>query len=374
MDEQIKNLDVMIATHPDEDHIGGLSGALNYATVETVYSPVTEHDTKTFKSLLKYIGKQGVTLTVPDDATVFKLGSAEVEILGPVNEDKETNNNSIVTKITYGSNSFLFMGDAEISEEFSLIKGKKNIRCDVIKIGHHGSNSSTTYSLINNAVPQYAVISVGKDNSYGHPTDAVLHKLDIRKIEIFRTDLQGDIYCSSDGVNITFTTEKRDASKIEELGVIPKGTTYVCNTNSKKFHIPTCDSVSDMAEKNKLYSTQTAEELIEQRYEPCKRCNPAKKASPKSNTDIPNSDSSASAETPAKNDGETSVVPAPVPAPEPAPAPVGTSYVLNTNTMKFHKPGCSSVSDMSAKNRSDVTASRDEIIAQGYVPCKRCNP
>lgn len=308
MDEQIKNLDVMIATHPDEDHIGGLSGALNYATVETVYSPVTEHDTKTFKSLLKYIGKQGVTLTVPDDATVFKLGSAEVEILGPVTEGADTNNNSIVTRITYGSNSFLFMGDAEFAEEYSLIKARKDVSCDVIKIGHHGSKTSSTYALINTAKPAYAVISAGKNNEYGHPTEEVLKKLSIRNIEIYRTDQQGDVFCMSDGENISFETEKRskkDLKKIPDmedasgensdsngnnsdsksgvgadLGIestprtVPDGTTYVLNISSKKFHIPTCDSVSDMAEKNKAFSDRSADEIIALGYKPCQRCKP----------------------------------------------------------------------------------------------------
>ena len=107
----------MIATHPDADHIGGLSGALNYAKAYVCYSPVTTHDTKTFNSLLKYLDKRGGTLQVPEAGTSFELGSAKVEILGPVKEGDSTNNMSIVTKITYGNTSFLFMGDAETAEE-----------------------------------------------------------------------------------------------------------------------------------------------------------------------------------------------------------------------------------------------------------------
>ena len=122
---EIAKLDYMIATHPDADHIGGLSGALNYASVGTCYSPVLTNDTKTFRDLEKYLKKQGVKMKVPAAGTTFVLGSAKVELLGPVSVNAEMNNNSIVTKITYGTTSFLFMGDAEFDEENSLIDAKK---------------------------------------------------------------------------------------------------------------------------------------------------------------------------------------------------------------------------------------------------------
>ena len=120
--KEIDKLDYMIATHPDADHIGGLSGALNFASVGVCYSPVESHDTKTFESLVKYLNKQNASITVPTTGTEFQLGRATVEILGPIHKSDDTNNNSIVTRITVGEVSFLFMGDAELEEEKSLIE------------------------------------------------------------------------------------------------------------------------------------------------------------------------------------------------------------------------------------------------------------
>lgn len=206
--KKIKNIDYMIATHSDADHIGGLAGALNYAKVGKCYSMITSHDTKTFKNLLKYLGKQDIALTVPRADETFKLGSALVKLIGPIYSSEESNNNSIIVKITYGENSFIFMGDAEEEEEATLLASGKDLSGDVIKIGHHGSSNSTSDALLQEVNPVFAVVSVG-DNSYGHPTKIVLNRLKKLHISVYRTDLQGDIICSSDGINISFSTEKK---------------------------------------------------------------------------------------------------------------------------------------------------------------------
>ena len=119
-----------------------------------------------------------------------------------------------MSKITYGSNSFLFTGDAGIEEENTLINSKKDLSCDVLKVGHHGSKESTGDAFLKKAKPKYAVISVGADNSYGHPTAEVLSRLSNANVELYRTDLQGDILCNSDGRNITFTTEKKASTDV----------------------------------------------------------------------------------------------------------------------------------------------------------------
>lgn len=206
--KEVKKLDYMIATHQDADHIGGLSAALNYATVQTCYSPVTTYDSRTFFNLLRYLAKNKASLTIPKCGAVFKLGSAKVEILGPVRMGKEANNDSIVTRITYGDTSFLLMGDAECEEEYDIIDEFSDLSCDLIKIGHHGSSHSTSGDLLDLANPVYAVISVGK-NSYGHPTKETLKRLKSKKITVFRTDKDGDITVSSDGTNLFINTEKK---------------------------------------------------------------------------------------------------------------------------------------------------------------------
>ena len=160
----VSYLDVMVATHPDADHIGGLSGALNYATVGVAYSPVTEHDTKTFQSFVKYLNKQGVSITVPKAGDTFKIGSATATVLGPRTLSSESNNNSIVLRIVYGNTSFLLTGDAETDEENSILNSGQTVKSTVLKVAHHGSKYSSGYRFIREVAPQYAVISAGSDN------------------------------------------------------------------------------------------------------------------------------------------------------------------------------------------------------------------
>lgn len=295
---QISYLDVMVATHTDADHIGGLPGALNYAKVGTAYCPVTSGTTKTFQSFVRYLKKQGKSITVPEAGDEFSLGGAQVRILGPTDPQAEGNNSSIVLKVTFGDTSFLFTGDAEREEEQELLESGYDLESTVLKVGHHGSDTSTSYLFLRTVNPQYAVISVGADNTYGHPTEAVLSRLRDADVKTCRTDLQGTITAVSDGKKVTFQT-KRNAD-INTLGNAGSG------------------QKDETGQKNKAVSS-------------------AGKAAA--------SDSSAK-----------------------------KTYVLNTNTHKFHDPDCSSVSQMKEKNKRIITESRDQIIADGYDPCGRCHP
>lgn len=201
----ISHIDVMIATHPHEDHIGGLSGALNACTVGTVYSPVTQWDTKVFANLVKYADKRGVSLTVPKVGESFMLGQAKVTFLSPAKAYKETNDLSIVVRVEYGGTSFLFTGDAEWEPEHDMISSGRTLRSTVLKVGHHGSSSSTSYVFLREIMPEYAIISVGRDNTYGHPTETVLSRLRDAGCKIYRTDELGTIICQSDGQALSFT-------------------------------------------------------------------------------------------------------------------------------------------------------------------------
>lgn len=290
---KIKKIDYIIATHPDADHIGGLSGALNYAKVDICFSSVSEHDTKTFKSLKKYLKKQGVNINVPKSNISFNLESAKVELFITNSSVDDTNNDSIITKITYGDNSFIFMGDAGKEEEKELISEKYSLACDVIKVGHHGSRDATSRELLKNAKPKYAVISVGEQNAYGHPTKETLYRLKSQNIILYRTDVNGDILCSSDGKELSFIVDKNASDEVlwstqsinndassnntvissKEVKV-PEGTTFVLNTNTKKFHLPKCQSVYEIKDKNRKCVSLTRNEIIEQGYSPCNSCKP----------------------------------------------------------------------------------------------------
>lgn len=277
-------LDVIVATHVDADHIGGLSGALNYASVGTAYCPETTGTTETFQSFVKYLAQRGKQITVPTAGETFALGGAQIQILGPLHRAEDSNDNSIVLKVSFGATSFLFTGDAERAEEQDLLNSGVNLQSTVLKVGHHGSDTSTSYPFLRAVAPQYAVISVGAGNSYGHPTEAVLSRLRDAGVTTFRTDMQGEITAVSDGQTINFSTAKNavaiasaNAGGGNADGAVGAGTTagsYVLNTNSHKFHLPSCSSVETISPKNRKDVNESREQIISEGYAPCKRCNP----------------------------------------------------------------------------------------------------
>lgn len=200
----VEHLDYVICSHAHEDHVGGLSAALTACTADRVYAPVTYYDTKAFGNFVRKTEEQGLNVTVPEAGDSFSLGSAQVEILACDPDAEETNNTSIVLKIVYGQTSFLFTGDAEAEVERALLDAGADVSATVLKVGHHGSETATSYRFLNEVMPQYAVISVGRDNSYGHPHEAVLSRLRDADVTVLRTDELGDIECSSDGRSVTF--------------------------------------------------------------------------------------------------------------------------------------------------------------------------
>ena len=260
--EHTQAISVMIATHPHDDHIGGLAAALNAVPVDVIYSPVTEWDSKSWQSLEKYADAQGTPIVVPSEGDVFSLGGATVTVLHCWPDAWTENDMSIVVRLDYGSTSFLFTGDAEASSEYMMLdEGLEH--ADVLKVGHHGSRSSSTVEFIEAVSPTYAVISCGAENQYGHPHEETLAAL--AGSTILRTDQLGTIVFHSDG---RVLTHSKAEDKTEETTAA-----YIGNRNSMKFHYPDCQSVADMAEHNKV-PLASREDAIALGYKPCGRCKP----------------------------------------------------------------------------------------------------
>jgi competence protein ComEC len=276
----VSHLAYIVGTHAHEDHIGGLAGALNYATIDTALCPVTESESGAFRNFVKYLGAQGKTVSVPRPGDIFTLGGAEFTILGPIKPTSEPNNTSIVLKLTYGAVRFLFTGDCERDEEADILETGRDLSATVLKVGHHGSETGTSYPFLREIMPQYAVISCGEHNSYGHPHEATLSKLRDADVTVFRTDMQGTITATSDGRTVNFTVERNadaqtNPTAADRRTLVPSGAPQTAdaarigNRNTQVYHAPDCKSLPDL--KNRVYfdSREEAEAAGMRPHEAC---------------------------------------------------------------------------------------------------------
>lgn len=196
----ITKLNYVIGTHPHEDHIGGLDDVINSdIEIENVFMPKIQTNTKTFEDVLDAVENKNLSITAPNKGDNFKIGESNCQVMTDSILDKNNLNlSSIVIRLEYGNNSFLFMGDSEEENEKTMIWPKT----DVLKVGHHGSNTSTSESFLNQVRPDYAVIMVGKSNNYGLPKERIIERLKNVNAQIYRTDEMGTIKITSDGNNI----------------------------------------------------------------------------------------------------------------------------------------------------------------------------
>ena len=205
-DKGITKLDYVVGTHPHEDHIGGLDDVINSdLEITNIYMPKIETTTKTFEDVIDAIQNKGLTIYSPKKGDTFTIGNASLEVMtDSILDEDNLNLSSITLLMQYGNNKFLFMGDAEEENE----ETRDWPKVDLLKVGHHGSNTSSSDKFLNETKPTYSIIMAGEGNSYGLPTEETLNKLQNIGSTIYRTDLNGTITVTSDGENIKITTSK----------------------------------------------------------------------------------------------------------------------------------------------------------------------
>ena len=207
-EQNVSKIDYLISSHYDSDHMAGLIGCLNAFEVDHVISSDYVHDSKLYTSFVNTVDEKGLEMEHPAVGTTFSFGSGSFQILAPAEIDPNgSNNNSVAIKLTNGNNSFIFTGDAEVSSEAAMCNSGIDLDCDVLVPGHHGSATATSWDFLQKTVPEYAVISCGQDNQYGHPDKDTMDKLESMDIQVYRTDKQGTITVTSDGTNLTWSTE-----------------------------------------------------------------------------------------------------------------------------------------------------------------------
>ena len=312
----VENLDYLVLTHPDADHIGGAPVIITKFGIGQLFLSNYEKDNKTTQKVRDAMQYKGLTASDCQVGDTYTLGNASFTILAPVKEYADSNNASIVIMVQNGNNRFLFTGDCEAEAEADLIASGADLSADVYLAGHHGSDTASSQAFMDAVSPTYAVISCGEGNSYGHPHAEVLNRFRSMGIQVFRTDEQGSVVAESDGTGITWNCAPSESWQAGE----------------------------------RTKNAQTEAEI-----------QPANETDAAAAQDMPTAGQSDAVTLPAQEQK-------PVVADE---TPAG-NYIGNRNNGKLHKASCSYLPD--PQNQVPFTT-REEAVAAGYDdPCKRCNP
>ncbi len=271
----VDKLDYMVITHPHSDHYGGAKTVLESIKTENIILSEAYSTTRSWESLIDYIDQNNYNIIMPKTSDNFTLGKATVTAFVPEIDNDDLNNCSIILKAEYKGMSALFTGDAEKAEEQAMLDSGFNVKANLLKVGHHGSSTSTSREFLQKVNPEYATISCGKNNDYGHPhreTNTILKRYGI---DTFRTDEQGDIVINlnNNTIKVESLNGQSVATNIDSNLQDTISDTYIGNKNSKVYHTNSCDSVNKMAEKNKVVFN-SAEEAENSNYTACKNCNP----------------------------------------------------------------------------------------------------
>ena len=298
--KEITNFKYVIATHYDADHLNGVVGALNVFDVENVICPEYTTTTRVYNSFISIMDNKKINRIKPIVGETYSLGRGEFTIIAPNSTGySNVNDYSVGIRFKYNNKSFLVAGDATNISEEEIVNNSIDINSDVYIVNHHGSSGSSSSEFLNKIDPEYAVISAGKGNAYGHPAYKTLEKLNKRGAKIYRTDIEGEIEFSftekeiqfnKDSYNKLESGEKINKDSYEnnqdnklissnegdnrsiENESSNKSDNYVLNKNTKKIHKDDCKSVKQMSDNNKVYFDGTIDEAEAQGYSKCQNC------------------------------------------------------------------------------------------------------
>ena len=346
--QKVDDLELVINTHPDADHCGGLTQVFKDHVVEQVWiSKDTSKNTAAYKNFVSAISSEGLTAKKPNAGTVYTYGYLTLTVIYSEVVSGDSNNSSIVVMLEYGSFKFLFTGDVGQAAEPSLISSGYDLKCDVLKVGHHGSKYSSTTAFLNKVKAEYGVICVGANNTYGHPTSEALNRLSAAGTTVYRTDKNGDVKFSTDGNTLYLpnggtdttgsgsglpssggstsggstsggSTSGGSTSGGSTSGSSSTSNIFIGNTETKVFHLPTCSNLPAASKQNVMYNYWWIVNIAG--YTPCGRC--------------------------LKNYS------------------TGTTYIANATSKVYHVSTCSYLP--SSSNRVYITST------SGYTPCGHC--
>ncbi len=295
--KDIKKLDYVVATNTNEENVGGLAVTLKEYDCDMVLAPTNEASNEAYSSFLKYTEKYEKSVTAPDVNDTYTLGDAKISVLACASKIDATQ--PIIFQIQHFDTKYLFASDVKTEEESALCKRYgEALKSDVLFIGNHGSSISSSDAFLDTVNPKIVILSVDGNDGSGLPESKVLDALHQRNIDLYRTDCNGDIKLVSDGKSINIsTTKKANLNQLLTPGFVPTPEPtptptpeptpepvveeqkpieqyYIINTNTGKFHYPTCRSIKRMKDKNKLEFTGTRDDVLARGYSPCMICNP----------------------------------------------------------------------------------------------------
>lgn len=282
--QNVRRLSYAVITHPHSDHFGGMKKVLQSIPTDNIVMTEAYNTTRAWESLIDYIDKENFNVVFPKTNDVFNVGSCKVNIYSPNIDNDNKNNCSLVLRAVYDNMAVLLTGDTEKSEEKEILESGFNVQADVLKLGHHGSSTSTSSEFLEKVNPSLALISCGKNNDYGHPHKETLSKLKNSDIPVMRTDLDKAVTVSLCNNKITVLASKReqvipkrggaDTSSSSEVSSADSSQhRYIGNKSSRVFHLGSCKSVNKMSAKNKVYFG-SREQAAESGYSPCGYCKP----------------------------------------------------------------------------------------------------